>query len=91
MNGPRCARCAERLDGGLDLREGESAGGGAPAAKASILSAACIAVHALIFGALPCLVLPLQCRMKDDIKSYLTSVGVDWQEVDDLAQVPCGG
>jgi hypothetical protein len=29
--------------------------------------------------------------MKDDIKSYLTSVGVDWQEVDDLAQVPCGG
>jgi hypothetical protein len=26
--------------------------------------------------------------MKDDIKSYLTSVGVDWQEVDDLAQVP---
>ena len=30
----------------------------------------------------------LQCRMKDDIKSYLTSVGVDWQEVDDLAQVP---
>ena len=39
--------------------------------------------------ALPCLVL-LQCRMKDDIKSYLTGVGVDWEEVDDLAQVPWG-
>jgi len=23
-------------------------------------------------------------RMKDDIKEYLTSVGVDWEEVDDL-------
>ena len=28
-----------------------------------------------------------QVRMKDDIKAYLTSVGVDWEEVDDLAQV----
>lgn len=28
-----------------------------------------------------------QCRMKDDIKTYLSSVGVDWEEVDDLAQV----
>ena len=25
--------------------------------------------------------------MKDDIKGYLTSVGVDWEEVDDLAMV----
>ena len=25
--------------------------------------------------------------MKDDIKSYLTSINVDWEEVDDLAQV----
>ena len=30
---------------------------------------------------------PLQCRMKDDIKGYLSSVGVDWEEVDDLAAV----
>ena len=36
--------------------------------------------------------------MKDDIKGYLSSVGVDWEEVDDLAAVrhpslwlrPCG-
>lgn len=27
-----------------------------------------------------------QCRMKDDIKTYLSGVGVDWEEVDDLAQ-----
>ncbi|KAL4419110.1 hypothetical protein ABPG77_004431 [Micractinium sp. CCAP 211/92] len=27
------------------------------------------------------------CRMKDDIKTYLSGVGVDWEEVDDLAQV----
>lgn len=26
-------------------------------------------------------------RMKDDIKSYLTSVGVDWEQVDDLKAV----
>jgi hypothetical protein len=26
-------------------------------------------------------------RMKDDIKEYLTRVGVDWEEVDDLGQV----
>ncbi|KAL4448208.1 hypothetical protein ABPG75_005427 [Micractinium tetrahymenae] len=32
-------------------------------------------------------VAPDVCRMKDDIKSYLSSVGVDWEEVDDLAQV----
>jgi len=32
-------------------------------------------------------VLSLQCRMKDDIKSYLSSVGVDWEEVNDLAMV----
>lgn len=25
--------------------------------------------------------------MKDDIKTYLTSVGVDWEEVNDLAMV----
>jgi aspartate carbamoyltransferase catalytic subunit len=25
--------------------------------------------------------------MKDDIKEYLTGVGVDWEEVDDLAKV----
>ncbi|PSC67787.1 Aspartate carbamoyltransferase chloroplastic [Micractinium conductrix] len=32
-------------------------------------------------------VAPDVCRMKDDIKSYLTSINVDWEEVDDLAQV----
>ncbi|EFN56443.1 hypothetical protein CHLNCDRAFT_48757 [Chlorella variabilis] len=32
-------------------------------------------------------VAPDVCRMKDDIKGYLTSVGVDWEEVDDLAMV----
>ena len=35
-------------------------------------------------------VLCLQCRMKDDIKSYLSSVGVDWEEVNDLAMVRGG-
>jgi hypothetical protein len=28
--------------------------------------------------------------MKDDIKEYLTGVGVDWEEVDDLAKVGLG-
>lgn len=32
-------------------------------------------------------VAPDVCRMKDDIKTYLSGVGVDWEEVDDLAQV----
>ncbi|PRW45053.1 Aspartate carbamoyltransferase chloroplastic [Chlorella sorokiniana] len=32
-------------------------------------------------------VAPDECRMKDDIKTYLTSVGVDWEEVNDLAMV----
>lgn len=29
-------------------------------------------------------VAPLVVRMKDDIKQYLTKVGVEWEEVDDL-------
>lgn len=29
-------------------------------------------------------VAPDVVRMKDDIKQYLTKVGVDWEEVDDL-------
>lgn len=33
------------------------------------------------------LVAPDVVRMKDDIKEYLTSVGVHWEEVDDLAAV----
>lgn len=32
-------------------------------------------------------VAPNECRMREDIREYLSSVGVDWEEVDDLAKV----
>jgi hypothetical protein len=33
----------------------------------------------------------VQCRMKDDIKTYLSGIGVDWEEVDDLSAVRMQG